>query len=58
MQMNRDGGLCLQRAQLCWHFSWTSPVNLNLNYLQSEVLVMTKAVRTGLEVKKASEEVF
>lgn len=53
MQTNRDGSLCLQRPQLCWHFSWTSPVNLNLKYLQSEVLLMSKAGRTGLEVKKA-----
>lgn len=53
MQTNRDGSLCLQRAQLCWQFSWTSPVNLNVKYLQSEVLLMSKAGRTGLEVKKA-----
>lgn len=53
MQTDRDGSLCLQRAQLCWHFSWTSPVNLNLKYLQSEVLLMSEAGRTGLEVKKA-----
>lgn len=53
MQTNRDGSLCLQRAQLCWQFSWTSPVDLNVKYLQSEVLLMSKAGRTGLEVKKA-----
>ena len=56
MQTNGDGGLCLQRAQLHWHFSWTSPVNLDLKYLQSEVLLMSKVGRTGLEVKAAPEQ--